>query len=181
MKKIFPSLVICFVFGVMVVLQMLVHGQKIRATNPAESTAKYASFESELSKLNSSTTKGDTLTFKNIKEPLIIVNFWASWCKPCISEFASLNKLLKKYPKKIKVIGINSDIEDEEKLILKTEKKYNLLFDSIADPDGIFAENFNITRVPASIIYHKGKVIYFNNRETDFLSPKIIGLIEGKI
>lgn len=181
MKKILPSLFICFIFGVMVVLQMLVHGQKITATDPADSTLKYAAFESELSKLNSSTTKGEKVSFKTIKEPIIIVNFWASWCKPCISEFASLNKLLEKYPKQLKVLGINSDIEDEKTLILKTEKKYNLLFDSISDPDGVLAEKFNITRVPASIIYHKGKVVHFSNRETDFLSPKVLNIIESKL
>lgn len=181
MKKIFPSLVICFVFGVMVILQMLVHGQRITATDPTESTAKHAAFESELSKLNSSTTKGDIITLKSIKEPFVIVNFWASWCQPCIAEFASMNQLLKKYPDKIRIIGINSDVEDELKLIAKTEKKYELMFDSIADPDGELAEKFNITQVPASIIYYKGKVIYFNNKETDFLSPKILGLIDSKI
>ena len=181
MKKVFPSIIISFVFGVLVILQMVIHGQKITATGLSETASKYASFESQLTKLSGSTTKGTELDISKIEEPVIIVNFWASWCKPCLSEFSSLKKLMETYPKGVRVIGINNDTEDQMKLIEKTENKYKLPFESIADAEGEIAENFNITRVPASIIYHKGKVIYFSNKETDFMANDLRVLVASKV
>lgn len=181
MKKVFPTLFVGFVFGVLVIFQMLIHGQKIAASNINETTSKYSTFESEFTKLNGSTTQGTEIDLAKIKEPIIIINFWASWCKPCLSEFGSLKKLIEANPEHIKVIGINNDTEDQLKSILKVEKKYELPFESIADVDGGIAERFNITKVPASIVYHKGKVIYFSNKETDFMATDFRSLISAKM
>ena len=56
--------------------------------------------------------------FKKNNYKVIILNFWATWCLPCIDELPSLNKLAKKLNQnKIKIIAVSMDRGNEKKLI----------------------------------------------------------------
>jgi len=177
-KKLFPKFLVAFVFSTFIVLQMLVHGQRLNATSGSKELTRNMVFEKEFSLFDAQSTKKNKVVLAKIKEPIVILNFWASWCFPCLQEFKSLNKLKKRYSKNLKVVGINNDTEDSLKEIKKVENKHALLFESIADEEGIFADKFKITRVPASLIFHKGELIYFSNKETDFMSKEVLNIIE---
>ena len=48
---------------------------------------------------------------KQSKDTVLIVNFWATWCKPCIEELPYFEKISKKYAgRKVKVVLINLDV-----------------------------------------------------------------------
>ncbi|MEX0799032.1 MAG: hypothetical protein WD025_06290, partial [Bacteriovoracaceae bacterium] len=57
----------------------------------------------------------------------------------------------------------------------------DLNFESMIDLDGSVAKDFFISEIPASIVFHKGKVVHFENREFDFMSKKFLGLIDQKL
>lgn len=40
---------------------------------------------------------GDSIFFNQLKENVLVLNFWATWCKPCLEEIPLLNKLVAKY------------------------------------------------------------------------------------
>ena len=70
-------------------------------------------FETMFSKFKSTSFAGLEINLKEEKAPIVIVNFWASWCKPCLEEFSSLTKLRKKYTKdQLEIIAINTDVEN---------------------------------------------------------------------
>ncbi|RYU94588.1 TlpA family protein disulfide reductase [Emticicia agri] len=49
--------------------------------------------------------------FKQSKDTVLIVNFWATWCKPCIEELPYFENISKKYEgTKVKVVLINLDV-----------------------------------------------------------------------
>lgn len=49
--------------------------------------------------------------FKQSKDTVLVVNFWATWCKPCIEELPYFEQISKKYAgKKVKVVLINLDV-----------------------------------------------------------------------
>ena len=181
MKKFLPSIFICLVFACLMVLQMVVHGQKLDANRIDKNVEKHSVYESEFSRLKLTTTKGTKVSLGSLEEPIVILNFWASWCVPCVGEFPSLNKFINKYGDKVKVLGINNDTEKASKLVKKFETKHDLKFESILDQEGEIASNFHITRIPASIVFHKGKVIHFSNKEFDFYASDFRDLIEGKL
>jgi thiol-disulfide isomerase/thioredoxin len=180
MKKIIISIGLCLGFSALMVLQMLVHGQKLTADKIKTNVEKYSVYESKFATMKVETVNKEKIVLKEIKEEIVILNFWASWCTPCVAEFKSLNKLIEKFGPKIKVIGINNDTEDGQKEVIKMEKKYALKFPSVVDEEGDIASSFNITRVPATVVYHKGKVIHFSNKEFDFVNDKFTRLLESK-
>ncbi len=180
MKKFLPAIFISLVFTLMMISQMLINGQELSASRIEQNRERFSLYEAKFHKFKAVDTKKNEIELTKIETPIIIVNFWASWCAPCIAEFASMNKLIQKYPSKITVVGINNDTDNPAKAVLKIERKYKLLFNSVIDPEGKFAEDFNVSKIPSSIIYHKGKVIKFSGKEMDFMDSDFLALIEAK-
>lgn len=142
---------------------------------------KYSLYETQFQTLNITTTKGNKITLKNLPEPILLLNFWASWCVPCLKEFPSLVQFQAKYKGKVKVIGINGDTEEVNENIRKTEARYKLNFESTEDADESIAGKFLIKTYPVSIIYYKGKVIYVSKKIHNFMDQDFLNFIDNTL
>jgi len=142
---------------------------------------KHSVFERNFQTLNFITTKKSVIDLKSEQSPIIVLNFWASWCVPCLKEFPSLVKFQEKYLGKVKVIGINGDTEDAKENIRKTEAKYKLNFESVEDADEAISEKFMIKTYPVSIVFHKGKVIYLNKKLHNFMDEEFLKIIDKSL
>ena len=68
-------------------------------------------------------SNGEKIILKNEKP--IVINFWATWCVPCIEEFPEFEELNKKYSDKVQFLMVSDeDISIIEKF--KEKKGYNL-------------------------------------------------------
>src|SRR5262245_60424548 len=52
---------------------------------------------------------GKTISSKDLRGKVVLVNFWATWCPPCRAEIPDLIKLQTKYRDHLVVIGISQD------------------------------------------------------------------------
>lgn len=144
------------------------------------SKQKNALYEQLFREISLKTTDGKRYKLSDIKAKTIILNFWASWCTPCLKEFPSLVSLIEKFDEeKLVVIGINNDDEKPLKKIDKTREEYKLNFPSISDADGTVTSKFLISDIPVSIIFHDGKVYEVSKGEKDFLDPELLKLINN--
>jgi thiol-disulfide isomerase/thioredoxin len=182
MKKFFPAISISLVFASLLVLFMTVNGSKTIAQKVSPEKQKYSGYEATFSKVNVKTTKGTVISESTLVGKVVILNFWASWCRPCLSEFAALNKLITKInSEKLLVIGINNDDENPLKEIKKIEKKYKLQFESINDLDYGLTSKFLVQKIPATIVFQAGKVIFYSNEEYDFTSEEFVNKIQNAL
>lgn len=170
MQKLLPTLFFAIIFSVTAVAYMLLNGQELSASKSKKGSEKNIIYETQFQKLVLKTTKGNEYKLSDYKDRVVILNFWASWCQPCLSEFSTLKKLVKKYPKdKLLVIGINNDEEEPLKQISKIEKKMSLNFESFVDKNSSVTSSFYISAIPASIAFYNGKVIHYVNKEFNFM------------
>lgn len=59
---------------------------------------------------------GREASFSRLRAPVVVVNFWATWCAPCVKEMPTLAKLQAAYAGRILVVPISmDDIKDREK------------------------------------------------------------------
>ncbi len=174
MKKYFPIYIALAFLTILGVGQGMFNLFDLKADATKTEKKIHTHYESLYSSLEVTTTKNKKIKFKEIKAPIVILNFWATWCKPCLIEFPSIVKMKEKYDdSKVQVFGINQDDEDQLKNIKKIEKKYKLNFPNVADVNGFILEQYMVSAIPVSIIYHKGKVIQVSNGAKDFSSEEV--------
>ena len=91
---------------------------------------------------------------KQFQNRILLINFWATWCKPCIQEFPDENSLVKKFndePVIIVNICIDSDIEKWKELVEKHAlKTLNLIAQD--KWNDVLSEKFDISALPHSVL-----------------------------
>jgi peroxiredoxin len=62
------------------------------------------------------------IDISSLKGKPILINFWGTWCSPCIPEMTNLSKIQKLFGEKIQIIAVSNDSEDKLKYYLKKSK-----------------------------------------------------------
>lgn len=100
------------------------------------------------------TLSGESFELEQLKGKVIILNFWASWCGPCVEEVPSLIKLVKEFKGDVVLIAISGDSsEDDIKVFLKSFPE--LAGDHIKvvyDQDRSKMKMFDVARLPESLV-----------------------------
>ena len=110
--------------------------------------------------VNFKTLDGKVVNTHQFKGKVVLLNFWASWCAPCIEEFPSMLKLMDRFKGKVVFMAISNDSNksDIESFINRFKKKYKKQISSpnfilLWDRDlGITQEHFNILKLPETFI-----------------------------
>ena len=93
---------------------------------------------------------------KLIKKKLILVNFWATWCPPCIKEIPDLMNLKKKFERDIEIIFISVDA-NPTKVIPKFLKKNELEnFQTFIDKKLSLTKELQVKVMPTTIVIKEG-------------------------
>lgn len=180
-KNLIPVILFIMAFSGFLSTQILWDTFNLNAELVDQDKQKHSVYETNFQALNLTTTKKTTIELKNDPAPIIVLNFWASWCIPCLKEFPSLVQFQEKYQGKVKVIGINGDTDNAPELIKKTEVRYKLNFESVEDTNEKLADIFMIRTYPVSIVFHKGKVIYVNKKLHNFMDAEFLSLIDKSL
>ena len=122
-----------------------------------------------------------SVNLKNFKNKLIILNFWATWCAPCVEEMPSLDLLLShKKLNNLKIFPINIGQEDllKSKIFFKKLKIKNL--DIYFDHTVNLSKKFLLRGVPTTILINKeGKEFARIVGSIDFRDEKFISWLEN--
>ena len=99
-------------------------------------------------------------TLSKYKGEVVLLNFWASWCPPCIHEMPSMSRLqkrLKDKPFKILAVNLGESPQQMSEFIKKYPVNFSILLDSNRD----LAKKWKVFAFPTSyIIDKKGKIRY---------------------
>jgi len=108
-----------------------------------------------------------------------VINFWATWCPPCVEEIPSLNRLKHKMQgKPFDLISIN--YAEDKQTILKFLKNVDVDFPVLVDQDGGFAKQWNVITYPSTfVIDTHGKIIYGVNAAIIWDDPELIDIINS--
>lgn len=93
------------------------------------------------------------IDFKDLQGKWVLINFWATWCEPCVTEIAEFNKLYTKHAQDIALFAVNYDAlsADEQKDIAK---KYAIQYPSILQDSVNNLKLGDIQIIPMTFIFN---------------------------
>lgn len=121
-------------------------------------------------------------TISEFKGSVVFINFWATWCEPCIDELPSIEILFRQFSKNPQFKVITLLFKDNSQRALKYMKKNGYTFPVYLNPDGLAAKKFGITGVPETfIIDKKGFLRYKRIGPEQWDSPIIMETFDSLI
>jgi len=127
---------------------------------------------------NFSITDGaKTIRLSDYRGKIVVLNFWASWCAPCIEELPSLNALQRQMPQ-IVVLGVN--FNDDASAYQQFLSDHHVTFQTIHDESQKSNLSFGTTRPPETYIIDGNGIIRrkFIGPQ-DWTSPEIINYLKN--
>ncbi|MFH1689929.1 MAG: TlpA disulfide reductase family protein [Candidatus Eisenbacteria bacterium] len=97
---------------------------------------------------------GDDVTLSELLEDgPVIVDFWATWCKPCIKAFPDLQEIFDNYKNcGLKVVAISIDGPKSMSRVGSLIKSKGNTFEVLLDPSQKIARQFHVTSVPRTVL-----------------------------
>ena len=96
-------------------------------------------------------------TLADLAKDIVVVDFWATWCKPCEIARPHLNELQAKHAGKLHVVAIsNEDLKDITDYVAAHEMKFTVAH----DPDGKVWSSYIVGGLPTTVVIAKGRIRY---------------------
>ena len=124
-------------------------------------------------------THGETKTLKHWDNHVLLVNFWASWCGPCVEEIPSMNALRKQFlGQDFEIIAVNFRESNAE--ISKFTRKIPIDFPVLLDTHGETSTQWKVPAYPSSFLLDKkGNIRYSVNAGIDWNTSESVQVINA--
>ena len=105
--------------------------------------------------------KGKYVRLSDYKDHVVLMSFWATWCKPCLIELKHLNKLYKKLKsKKFVVLAISIDGPRSRAKVKPTVRNHKFKFPVAIDKQKRVVKLYNPKNsAPYTVYIKKGRII----------------------
>ena len=143
---------------------------------PQESTVESTVLSGEKTTEPASTSEGEKKTFapdftlkdmngnnvklSDYKGKIVILNFWAVWCKYCVQEMPDLNELNKELEKDKDVVILAVDAQEDKTTVKNFLDSNNITLKVLLDSDGAITQTYGITGFPTTFVVNRDGSIY---------------------
>jgi thiol-disulfide isomerase/thioredoxin len=178
LKKNWKNLVFVMVLALLVIPQtampIKVFVSRLTAMSPSEVGVNETSSLNDYS-WTLMNLEGEQVDFRKSESKVVLLNFWATWCPPCVAEMPSLQRLYDLYGDRVDFYFISSEKPEILQRFLQ-KKKYNLpVFTEIEAAPTLF----QTTSIPRTfLISQTGKIVIDETGAAKWDSEKMKSLIE---
>lgn len=127
----------------------------ISCQGPSSSKESATNEDNSSSTLALSTLSGESIDLENYADKLIILNIWATWCKPCIAEMPDLAEMQNELPEGFQLL-LASDEPLERQLKFIERQSFDLVFVQLTSS----LEGLGVYALPTTLIIDsKGNIL----------------------
>jgi cytochrome c biogenesis protein CcmG/thiol:disulfide interchange protein DsbE len=125
------------------------------------------------------TERGGRVAMKNFRGRVLVVNFWASWCEPCVAETPSLNEF-QSVLRQSGVVVLGISIDRDERAYQAFLRRFDVDFETARDPDQEISSQYGTFQIPESYVIDKHGVVaakIISNR--NWMDPDFIHFVRS--
>jgi len=100
---------------------------------------------------------GKEIQLLNDSQRPTLINFWATWCPPCVAEMATIQQYYVESGRSFRVLAVNADEPPED--VQRFANEHGLSFDILLDPGGHVQELYRLRGYPTSFILDSDGVV----------------------
>jgi thiol-disulfide isomerase/thioredoxin len=125
------------------------------------------------------TTDGRPLSLQALRGKVVLVNFWATWCEPCIREMPSLQQLRDQFHTEgFEILAVN--YQEGPARINSFVEKLQLSLPVVRDTDGSVARAWGARIFPANYLVDRaGNIRHSMTGAADWTSPSLVSTIRA--
>jgi cytochrome c biogenesis protein CcmG/thiol:disulfide interchange protein DsbE len=101
-----------------------------------------------------------TLGLAQYRGKVVYLDFWASWCAPCLKAVPAIEKLRGEFPaSKFQILAVN--VDKKTKKALKFWAEHNVGYPSVSNPKGDIPSKFDLETMPSSYLIDANGIVQY--------------------
>ena len=124
---------------------------------------------------------GNTHNLAHYRGQVVLVNFWASWCAPCILEMPAMQRLKDRMSgRPFTILAVN--VRESPGMVWKFLSRVKVNFTLLLDSDGQATRDWEVRGYPTSFLVDgKGDIRYIARGALEWDAPDIVRIIEAML
>ncbi len=119
---------------------------------------------------------GELFNFNQTKGKVVFINFWATWCPPCVAEMPEIQSLYKDYKDQIEFVFVSNE---DHQVINAFLDKHGYTF-KVHSPITMYPKEFDVSSIPRTFLIDKdGRIVLDKTGAVNWNSDKVRDIING--
>ena len=178
LNGVFAIVVIIIIFNPSAKAILIQGLMKVGLFQPDVSQTIKTSEASDLPEIVFENSDGETINLSDQKGKVVFINFWATWCPPCIAEMPSINDLQEKLKGNKNIVFIMVDTDHDFSKSVPFVKKHQFtvpVYQANSAIPGILLGS----AIPTTVIFDKkGKMVFEHEGGADYSNPKVLAYLQ---
>ncbi len=145
-----------FLFFLIALLSWPIHGQSKSITSGQIAQLNQTQIK-PATNFSAKSIDGQLIQLSQFKGKVILLNYWATWCPPCIAEIPDLIALQKRYGNSLQIIGISMDDDSADAIAFAKKNKIN--YPIVMKTPKLESQFTTISAIPTTIVISKEQMI----------------------
>lgn len=130
------------------------------------------------SEIKSKYLNGEDFILSDLKGKIVVLDFWATWCPPCVKSMPDLLRIKTDFSQnEVSIITINQG-ESEDTISRFLKKMSFESLDVVLDKNQMIGKNYNVQGIPHTVVIDKNGVVRYSHVG---FSPNLRKLLKNKI
>lgn len=123
---------------------------------------------------------GSQVKLSDYRGKVVFLNFWATWCEPCIEEMPAMEMMKEKFKdRKFQMLAVSVDINWET--VNDFYKKYNLTIPAYLDPGHQVTSAFKVYKFPETFIINADGYVVKHTWSANWATPQALASMDALV